>query len=195
MLQILNLIIFANQVSLLPYDAVEIAIWRQPDLSAKYYIDVDTTLNIPLIGEFSVKNIPLDSLQKLLNDEFRNYYGDIFLNIYFYYRINVFGEVKIPGYYYCKQGDNLGNILAQAGGPTEQANTNKIRILNLGKTRIVNFEKILRSGKKLEQLDLCSGDVVIIPRRFIPALQEWSVLFTIGTFFLQVYSTYLTATK
>lgn len=195
MSQFINFLIFASQISLVPYDAVEIVIWHQPDLSGKYYVDIDTSLNIPLLGRFSIKDISIDSLPKLLITEFHNYYGDIFLNVHLHYRINVFGEVKMPGYYYLKSGDNLTNLLAQAGGPTEQGNLGKIRILNLGKERIVNFEKILRSGKMIEELNLQPGDVVIVPRRFMPALQEWSVLFTLGTFFLQVYNTYLTATR
>lgn len=179
----------------MPYDAVDIVIWRQPDLSGKYFVDTDTSLNIPLIGKFKVKDISIDSLETLLDNEFHKYYGDIFLNIYFLYRINIFGEVKIPGYYYMKSGDNLADLLALAGGPSVQGNLNNLRILNVGSVRAVNLEKILRSGRDIEKLNLRPGDVVMVPRRFMSALQEWGVIFTLGTFVLQVYTTYLLATQ
>jgi protein involved in polysaccharide export with SLBB domain len=103
-----------------------------------------------------------------------------------YYQINVFGEVKSPGKYYLKSNENLANLLAMAGGPTSNGNIGRIKILNFGKERSVNLEKILKSGKKIEELNLIPGDVVIIPRRLMPALQEWSVLFSIGTLILQI---------
>jgi polysaccharide export outer membrane protein len=195
MISIIYFILCTSQISLLPYDAVDIVIWRQPDLSGKYFVDTDTSLNIPLIGEFNVKDIAIDSLETLLDNEFHKYYGDIFLNFYFLFRINIFGEVKLPGYYYVKSGDNLADLLAQAGGPSEQGNLNNLRILNVGSVRTVNLEKILRSGRDIEKLNLRPGDVVMVPRRFMSALQEWGVIFTLGTFILQVYTTYLIATQ
>ncbi|HEX7319763.1 MAG TPA: polysaccharide biosynthesis/export family protein [bacterium] len=195
MISVVYFIICSSQAALLPYDAVDIVIWRQPDLSGKYFVDTDTSLNIPLIGKFKVKDISIDSLETLLDNEFHKYYGDIFLNIYFLYRINIFGEVKIPGYYYMKSGDNLADLLALAGGPSVQGNLNNLRILNVGSVRAVNLEKILRSGRDIEKLNLRPGDVVMVPRRFMSALQEWGVIFTLGTFVLQVYTTYLLATQ
>ncbi len=191
MISVIYFIICSARVSLLPYDAVDIVIWRQPDLSGKYYVDTDTSLNIPLIGRLSVKDIAIDSLKNYLDNDFHKYYGDIFLNIYFLYRINIFGEVKMPGYYYLKSGDNLADLLALAGGPSEQGSLSNLRILNLGSVRTVDLEKVLRSGKDIEKLNLKPGDVVMVPRRFISTLQDWSVLFTLGTFILQIYSTYL----
>jgi len=195
MIQPIIFLLFINMTALIPLDAVEVSIWNQPSLSGKYYVDVDTTLNIPLLGKFSVRNIPVDSLKNLLIARIQNYYGEIYLNINFYYRINVFGEVKIPGSYYLKSGDNLTNLLAQAGGPTDRGTLSKIRILSLGKERRINFEKILKSGRHAEELNLQPGDVVIVPRRFLPAIQEWSALFTLGTFILQSLQLYYTYTR
>jgi len=186
---ILLFLVAAENLFLLPSDAVEVMIWRQEDLSGKYLVDADTSLNIPLLGNFSIKNIPVDSLDHLLTDKYHNYYGEVFLKIAFYYRINIFGEVKTPGSYYVKSEDNLTNLLAQAGGPTTRGNLGKVRILGLSGEKIINLERILKSGKHLEQLRLKPGDVVIVPPRFFANLQEWSILFTMGTLFLQIYNT------
>ncbi len=183
----LFLLLTKSGICLIPNDAVEIDIWRQEDLSGRYYVDADTSLNIPLLGKISIRNIPLDSLYTMLMEQFHSYYGDVFLNIYFYYRINIFGEVKAPGYYYVKSEDNLANLLAQAGGPTERGSLGNIRILNIGMERTVNFERILKSSSDVNDLNLIPGDVVIVPRRFMPAFQEWSVFFSLGTLLLQMY--------
>ena len=187
-MQLIFFLLLAHRnVFLRPNDAVEVKIWRQEDLSGWYYIDSDTSLNIPLLGKVSVKDVTIDSLNKLLIDKFRNYYTDVFIDVNFFYRINIFGEVKTPGYYYVNSEDNLVHLLAQAGGPSDRGTLSKIRILNHGEERIVNFEKILKNGKDINQLKLFPGDVVIVPRRFMPAFQEWSVLFTLGTLILQIY--------
>ena len=187
MLPLIFILLVNADVFLLPNDAVEIKIWRQEDLSGWYSVDVDTSINIPLLGKISIKDIPIDSLHQLLANNFKNYYTDIFVDINFYYRINIFGEVKTPGYYYIKSEDNLINLLAQAGGPTERGNLCNIKILNLGTEKQMNLERILKSGNNLDLLELRPGDVVIVARRFMPAFQEWSVLFTLGTLILQIY--------
>lgn len=176
-----------NSVFLIPNDAVEVRIWRQEDISGWYIIDADTTLNIPLLGEFSVKEIAIDSLHALLLDKFRNYYADVVIDINFYYKVNVFGEVSQPGHYYVKSGDNLASALSQAGGPTNRGSLGSIRILNVGSERVVDFDRIMKSGENLDQLILQPGDIVIVPRRFMSALQEWAVFLSAGTFLLQIY--------
>lgn len=187
MLSLIFILLVNTDVFLLPNDAVEIKIWRQEDLSGWYSVDTDTSINIPLLGKISIKDIPIDSLHQLLANKFKNYYTDIFVDINFYYRINIFGEVKNPGYYYIKSEDNLINLLAQAGGSTERGNLGNIKILNLGSEKQMNLERILKSGTNLDLLELRPGDVVIVARRFMPAFQEWSVLFTLGTLVLQIY--------
>lgn len=186
-LVILCLFAAEGSLSLIPNDAVEVKIWHQPELSGLYYVTDDTALNIPLIGVVPVANLGVDSLEAVLARKVQDYYGDIFLNINFFYRISVFGEVMKPGAYYLKHGDNLANLLAEAGGPSQYANTSKIRILNRGTERRLNYEGVIKRGREMEKLDLRPGDVVIVPRRFMPAFQEWGVLFTLGTLLLQIY--------
>jgi protein involved in polysaccharide export with SLBB domain len=184
---VLLVICFSNDICLQPYDAVEIKIWRQEDLSGWYMVDDDTTVTIPLFGKFSIVGVSIDSLYKYLYHEFQQYYTDVPIDINFFYRISVFGEVKAPGNYYVRSEDNLTNLLAQAGGPTNDGAINNIHIVNVGKERRVNFKKAVKSEADMNKLALQPGDIVIVPRRFMGAFQEWSVLFSLGTLILQIY--------
>lgn len=177
----------AKDIYLQPYDAIEINIWRQEALSGKYIVDDDTTVTIPLLDRFSVQNMSVDSLDRYLVHEFQNFYTDVHVDINFYYRINIFGEVKKPGYYYVRSEDNLVNLLAQAGGPTNEGSLDNIRIVNVGAERKINLREAVKSEEDIDKLALRPGDVVIVPRRFMPAFQEWSVLFSLGTLILQIY--------
>jgi protein involved in polysaccharide export with SLBB domain len=183
----LVMVAFSNDIYLQPYDAIEVEIWRQEDLSGRYMIDDDTTVTIPLFGKFSIKEINLDSLYTYLLNEFEKFYTDVPIDINFYYRINIFGEVKIPGYYYVRSEDNLTNLLAQAGGPTNTGSLSNIRIINVGEERQVNLKKAVKGESDLDKLMLRPGDIVIVPKRFMGAFQEWSVLFSLGTLILQIY--------
>lgn len=184
---VLLVMCFSQDIYLQPYDAIEVEIWRQEDLSGQYIVDDDTTVTIPLFGKFSVEEMSLDSLYDYLQSEFQKYYTDVPIDINFYYRINIFGEVKIPGDYYVRSEDNLANLLAQAGGPTNEGTLSRIRIVNVGEERLVNFREVIRNEDDLDKLALKPGDIVIVPRRFMPAFQEWSVLLALGTLILQIY--------
>ena len=178
---------FSNDIYLQPYDAIEVKIWRQDELSNWYLVDDDTTATIPLFGRFSVVDMSVDSLYGFLLDGFQKYYSDVPIDINFFYRVDIFGEVKVPGNYYVRSEDNLTNLLSQAGGPTSAGSLNGIRILNEGVERRINYRDVLKSGEDLEKLALHPGDVVIVPRRFMAEFQEWSVILTLGTLILQIY--------
>jgi protein involved in polysaccharide export with SLBB domain len=150
-------------------------------------VDDDTTVTIPLFGRFSLAEMSLDSLYDFLLDGFQKYYSEVPVDINFYYRINIFGEVKVPGNYYVRSEDNLTNLLSQAGGPTSAGSLKGIRILNVGVERRINYKDIIKKEEDLEKLALHPGDVVIVPRRFMAEFQEWSVILTLGTLVLQIY--------
>jgi len=184
---ILLIATFSSNIYLQPYDAVEVKIWRQEDLSGWYMVDDDTTVTIPLFGKFSIHDMNMDSLYDYIYTEFQKYYTDVPIDINFYYRINIFGEVKVPGDYYVRSEDNLANLLAQAGGPTNEGTLSRIRIINIGEERRVNFKEAIKNAGDMDKLALKPGDIVIVPRGFMSAFQEWSVLFSLGTLILQIY--------
>ncbi len=167
-----------NPAALLPMDAIEIMVWRQPDLSGKFYVDPDTTIKLPLLGKIRLQEKTLDSLRVELFDLYRNYLGETFLTIDFFYRISVLGEVRRSGIYYIMSNDRLPNLLATAEGVTERGNLSKVRILSVGMERKVDVEKILKKGKSLKELELQPGDLVIVPRRKMPSWQELSIIVT-----------------
>lgn len=177
--------------ALIPMDAIEVNIWRQPDLSGKFYVDNDTTIKLPLLGRISLKEKKIDSLRVELFDLYKNYLGETFLVINFYYRISILGEVRRPGIYYISCTDKIPNLIAQAEGMTERGNLKKIRILRVGRERKLNIQKIIRKGKFLSELDLQPGDLVIVPRRTGPSLQEFSVVISAMSLGLSIYLAFI----
>ncbi|MEO0225745.1 MAG: polysaccharide biosynthesis/export family protein [candidate division WOR-3 bacterium] len=177
----------AGPPALVPLDAVDVMIWRQPDLSGKFYVDIDTTIKLPLLGKIDLKNKTLDSLKKELFTLYQNFLGETFLTINVYYRIGVLGEVRRAGIYYIMSNDRIPNLLAEAQGVTEKGNLRKVRILRVGQEKTVNVEKILKKGKPLPELELRPGDLVIVPRRKMPSWQELSIIVSTLSLGLNLY--------
>ena len=75
----------------------------------------------------------------------------------------IWGEVKGPGVYTFPGSPDILELISQAGGPTEDADLKKIRIIRAedGREEKVNLPRRMKKG---ELIFLKSGDVVIIPR-------------------------------
>ncbi len=183
-------VINTNKAALVPMDAVEVSVWRQPDLSGRFFVDEDTTIKLPLLGQIDLKTKTLDSLRVELFNLYENYLGPTFLVINFYYRISILGEVKKPGIYYISNNDNIPNLLATAEGVTERGNLRKVRVLRFGTEQKLNVEAIIKQGDPENKLSLQPGDLVIVPRRTLPTLQELSIIISALALSINIYTAF-----
>jgi polysaccharide export outer membrane protein len=74
-------------------------------------------------------------------------------------RIFVTGQVRTPGAYSITEGTTVLQALALAGGPTEEAAVNRLRIMRLVKGRQESV------GAKLSDV-VRPGDTLVVPERF-----------------------------
>jgi polysaccharide export outer membrane protein len=183
----LLLVTALGQAALVPMDMVEVNVWRQPDLSGKFYVDPDTSVKLPLLGRIDLKNKVLDSLRLELFDRYRSYLGEAFITLNFYFRISVLGEVRRPGLYYVLSNDRIPSLLAQAEGTTERGNLRKVRVLRVGQEKKVDVQRILKEGRHLGELELAPGDLVIVPRRRTPSWQDIAVIVSTTSLALNIY--------
>ncbi|UCG34887.1 MAG: polysaccharide biosynthesis/export family protein [Candidatus Omnitrophota bacterium] len=78
--------------------------------------------------------------------------------------ISVFGEVRSPGRYHLKEELTVVELIALAGGFTEDAAQNAVKVIRReGKTFRVPVASILSSGDMSRDVKLKDGDTVIIP--------------------------------
>jgi len=187
LLAALLLVTTLPQSALVPMDLVEVNIWRQPDLSGKFYVDPDTSVKLPLLGRIELKGKTLDSLRLELFNLYRNYLGEAFLTVNFLYRISILGEVRRPGIYYVLSNDIIPHLLASAEGVTERGNLHRVRVLSVGRERKVDVERILKKGKSVQELKLRPGDLVLVPRRQGPSWQETAILVSAASLAINIY--------
>lgn len=82
-------------------------------------------------------------------------------------RVNVWGYVAKPGQYLVPDNTDLISLLSYAGGPTEDARIDAIRLIRTveGKRQVteVDLRELLEGGSLEEIPVLMPGDTVIVP--------------------------------
>jgi len=76
--------------------------------------------------------------------------------------VTVAGEVRQPNLYRLPEGTTFAQAIAQAGGPTELGQLNKVSVIRRDSTMMIN----LGSGySKYQGLVIASGDQILVGRR------------------------------
>lgn len=86
-------------------------------------------------------------------------------------KVYVIGQVQSPGEYILgNQRLSLVEAIGQAGGFTRIAARKRVRVLRQTrkgeKTFVINVQQVMEKGWEGQELELQSGDVVVVPERF-----------------------------
>ncbi|MDJ0515715.1 MAG: SLBB domain-containing protein [Trichodesmium sp. MO_231.B1] len=171
-----------------PGDRVQIDIFNVPEYSGKngqHQIQIDGTLNLPLIGNVSVEGITLDKAKELIQEKYGEYLQIPIVNLNLLaarpLKIAIAGEVQHPGSYTIspivsqggnsKSGTQLPTVtkaLQVAGGVTTSADIRQIKIrrlqLNAPEEVInINLWELLESGNLVQDISLRDGDTLFVP--------------------------------
>ena len=153
--------------TLKPGDGLRLIFYNISDsISGDYYILEDGSVSLPYLGKIRATNRNIDSLKQEILNKYSNLYRNPELTVLPLIRVNIFGEVRNPGYYYVTGTDKLADLIAKAGGTTPEANIGNITITRDGKELDVDGEKIMENGDKLEDMGLQSGDQIYVARKW-----------------------------
>jgi polysaccharide export outer membrane protein len=152
---------------------VAVQVYGQPGMSTTTYVTDQGTIEIPLAGAVKVEGLsPSKAAQRVawalrdgqyLNDP----HVTITLSSFKSQQVSVLGEVHTPGRFPIESRTTPLDLLAQAGGPTENA-SEVIYVLrpdgkgNVGRY-VVDLNE-LRAGNALPQLALRGGDSLYVPK-------------------------------
>lgn len=144
-----------------PGDLVRLRIWREPDLSGDYRLNEKGVATFPKIGPLLVSRISTDSLERLLVSSYDRYLQNPSIDVTFFRRVNVLGEVKTPGLYDVDPTMTVSDVVAMAGGVTADGNAKNIELLRRGERESTR----LSPQSRLTDSPLRSGDQLRIPQR------------------------------
>jgi polysaccharide export outer membrane protein len=156
-----------------PGDALEVNVWRHPELSAKVPVRPDGKITVPLIEDLpAIGRTPADlgreieqRLQKYVREPnvtvlVTNFVGNAAE------QVRVVGQAMRPAALPYKQGMTLLDVMIQVGGITEYASGNRavlIRQSENNKQYGVRLRDLLKGGDVSANVEVQPGDVIMIP--------------------------------
>ncbi|MDJ0553595.1 MAG: polysaccharide biosynthesis/export family protein [Microcoleaceae cyanobacterium MO_207.B10] len=169
-------------------DRVQMDVFNVPEYSGKngqHQVQIDGTLNLPLIGNVSVRGMTLDEAKEVIQTKYGEYLQIPIVNLNLLaarpLKIAIAGEVQSPGSYtispiVSQNGDNqsgtqlptVTKALRVAGGITTSADIRQIKIrrsqLNAPEQVInINLWELLRGGDLRQDISLRDGDTLFVP--------------------------------
>jgi polysaccharide export outer membrane protein len=154
-----------------PEDAIEISVWKEPDLTKQLVVRPDGKITYPLIGEVQASGQTVKQLQEEISKRLEKYVTDAHVTVILLkaqnYKIYVTGKVNKPGDFMIGKPVNVMQAISMAGGLTPFASPGSIMVLRSvgGKEEVYPFNyKDVARGLMLEQnRTLLPGDVVVVP--------------------------------
>ncbi|MCX7769105.1 MAG: polysaccharide biosynthesis/export family protein [Flavobacteriales bacterium] len=115
-----------------------------------FRVNEDGTLDIFNIGTIKAAGLTIDELQKIVHEKLREKYPYAEVGVKLVsFKISVLGEVNNPGLHYVfNERFNLLDALALAGGTSEYANTQRIKIVR----KIGEEQKIFKLDLSQEKI-------------------------------------------
>ena len=143
-------------------DAVRVSVWRKPEMSGEFVIAPDGGLRHPLYRGVTVGGLTIPVAEARL----RTYLATLEERPQFVFeplfRVLVAGEVEKPGVLLLDQGTLVVQAIAVAGGPSERARTDRVRLLRGGTLIPVD---LTQPEQGPAQLPIRSGDQIFVDRR------------------------------
>ncbi|MDJ0704284.1 MAG: polysaccharide biosynthesis/export family protein [Leptolyngbyaceae cyanobacterium MO_188.B28] len=164
-----------------PGDAVFVSVQRFPDLSFQATLDIQGNVIVPIEGAVSLKGLTLEEAQAKILRIYNRYVvnPDVTLTLTAQrpVQVTVLGEVQRPGFYPLPS-PQVSTALLSAGGSTTLADLRSISIqrqLDNGDLieETIDLFTPLKEGESLPDLRLEDGDVLIVPRLDVTALDEY----------------------
>jgi polysaccharide export outer membrane protein len=160
-----------------PGDDLEIMVWGDERLQRVVRVLPDGTFGFPLIGQVMAAGLLPSDVQRVITAGLRPQYKDVVPQVTVSvknpggYQFSVIGKVKSPGTFNPGRYVNALEAIGIAGGPTEFAQTSRIRIIRKVGQQLVTVPVQLGAALKgdLDQVSardippMQSGDTMVVP--------------------------------
>lgn len=159
-----------------PMDTVSVKVFRLPDLSGDYQVDLTGQISMPLIGEVRAVDMTTAQLDDQLTKKFGEKYlenPDISVGIKASARssVTVDGAVKNAGSFPAAGEVTLMRAVALAGGVSEDSNPRRIAVFRTvgGQRQAAAFDLIsIRRGENPDP-KIYPGDIIVVDGNSVKA--------------------------
>lgn len=151
-------------------DVVEVAVWKDPALSATVPVRPDGKISLPMVGDLLVVDRTPRDVEQEVQGKLKGFLADPIVSVMVKEvkagRFFVLGEVIHPGSYPLTHHLTILQALALAGGPTEYARRGRMMLIRMSREGRaerfqVNYDAVVRG--KADAIRLLAGDTLYIP--------------------------------
>ena len=155
-------------------DALNVFVWRNPEVSTTLTVRPDGRINSPLINELMAQGKTPGQLAKDIEAELAKYIIDPQVTVTvgtfvgpYSEQIRVVGAAARPQFLPYKQEMTLLDVMIIVGGLTDFADGNKATIVRTSegnKQYSVRLRDLIKRGDASANVDMKPGDILIIPQ-------------------------------
>ena len=162
-----------------PLDTISVKVFKMPDLSGDYEVDLTGQISMPLIGEVPAVELTTAELDKRLTEKLGERYlenPDVSVGVKASTRRSVTVDVAVnkAGSYPVSGPVTLIQAIANAGGTSEEANARRIAVFRTigGKRQAAAFDLVSIRRGQAEDPAIYPGDIVVVDGSSIKATQK-----------------------
>ena len=159
-----------------PGDALNIIVWRNPELSMSVPVRPDGKFSTPLIDELTAQGKHSVEIARDIEKSLAKYVRDPVVTVIvtgfvgpYDQQIRVVGEAAKPQFLPYKNKMTLLDVMIAVGGLTDFASGNKASILRTSegnKQYGVRLKDLIKGGDLSANVEMRPGDILIIPQSF-----------------------------
>jgi len=159
-----------------PLDAVNVVVWRNPELSTSVPVRPDGKITAPLIEDLPALGKDSTTLARDVEKALSKYIRDPVVTVIvtsfngpYPEQIRVVGEAAKPQALPYRQGMTLLDVMIAVGGLTDFADGNRANIFRVGdggKLYSVRLQDLVKRGDITANVDMRPGDILIIPQSY-----------------------------
>jgi polysaccharide export outer membrane protein len=150
-----------------PLDVLDVSVFKVPELASSAQVDVDGTINLPLLGDVTAagkttRQLERELVSKLGSKYLKSPQVTVSVKEYNSQRVTIEGAVKTPGVHPLKSNTTLLQIVAMSGGLADASDSTIVVFRQTGGKRYAarfNFEEI-RAGQATDP-QILPGDVIV----------------------------------
>jgi polysaccharide export outer membrane protein len=162
-----------------PADTVSVKVFKAPDMSGDYDVDLTGHISMPLVGEVEAANLTTSQLDERLTQKLGEKYlehPDVSVGVKASAKrsVTVDGAVKQSGSFPLAGTTSLMQAVALAGGVSEDANAHRVAVFRtIGGTRqVAAFDLMAVRRGQAEDPKVYPGDIVVVDGSSIKAFQK-----------------------
>lgn len=142
-------------------DVVRLRIYREPELSGEFEVDERGVVSLPKLGPQSVGDQPPSAVRERVMSLYARVLRDPSIEITFLRRVQVLGAVRTPGLYKVAPTATVADVLALAGGATNEGRHDYVELRRNGE----RLRSHLTERASLAEASVQSGDQLFVPER------------------------------